>query len=144
MIKSKLNRKSVELGRTRIPLRKLLHGKEIREAAKALEDFRLNFNEEEILFGAKLTISVDSFGEAVLYAHRPETDKEYADRIEKARLAAEAKAERERKRKLREEFLAAKAEEDKKKLALDKIRELAKSLNLNEEEIKNLLKETNG
>lgn len=144
MVKSKLSRKSVELGRKRIPLRKLLHGKEIREAAKSLEDFRLNFNEEEILLGAKLTIKMDTYGEAILYAHRPETDKEYEDRLEKERLAAEAKADREKKRKIREEQLAKEQEELKKKQALNKILEIAKSNNLNEEELAKLLKGTNG
>ena len=51
MAKTTLQRQSVELGKKRVPLKKLLHGKEIRAAAKALEDFRLIFNEQEILCG---------------------------------------------------------------------------------------------
>jgi len=87
-------RKTVEVARKRVPLRKLLHGKEIRAAAKALEDFRMNLNEAEFLYGAKITLTMDTFGECVAVARRPETDKEFADRMEKARLAAEAKKAR--------------------------------------------------
>jgi len=56
-------RKTVEVARKRVPLRKLLHGKEIRAAAKALEDFRMNLNEAEFLYGAKITLTMDTFGE---------------------------------------------------------------------------------
>jgi hypothetical protein len=93
-----------------VPLKKLLHGKEIREAAKALEDFRLNLNEAEFLYGAKITLTMDSYGECTALAKRPETDKEYADRLEKARLAAEAKRRREAERKIAE---AARREKDR-------------------------------
>jgi hypothetical protein len=96
------NRKTIEVARKRVPLKKLLHGKEIREAAKALEDFRLNLNEAEFLYGAKITLTMDTYGECQAVAKRPETDKEFADRIEKARLAAEAKKAREIKRKAEE------------------------------------------
>jgi hypothetical protein len=54
MTKKTDQRKTIQVGSKRIPLNKLLHGKEIREAAKALEDFRLKLNEEEFLYGAKL------------------------------------------------------------------------------------------
>lgn len=93
-------RKTVEVARKRVPLKKLLHGKEIREAAKALEDFRMNLNEAEFLYGAKITLVMDpSFGECTAVAKRLETDKEFEDRMEKARLAAEAKKAREAKRR---------------------------------------------
>jgi hypothetical protein len=104
------NRKTIEVARKRVPLKKLLHGKEIREAAKALEDFRLNLNEAEFLYGAKITLTMDSYGECTALAKRPETDKEYADRLEKARLAAEAKRRREAERKIAE---AARREKDR-------------------------------
>jgi hypothetical protein len=103
-------RKTIEVARKRVPLKKLLHGKEIREAAKALEDFRLNLNEAEFLYGAKITLTMDSYGECTALAKRPETDKEYADRLEKARLAAEAKRRREAERKIAE---AARREKDR-------------------------------
>jgi hypothetical protein len=103
-------RKTIEVARKRVPLKKLLHGKEIREAAKALEDFRLNLNEAEFLYGAKITLTMDSYGECTALAKRPETDKEYADRLEKARLAAEAKRRREAEKKASE---AARREKDR-------------------------------
>ena len=136
----KNDHKKVELARKRIPLRKLLNGKEIREAAKALEDFRLCFNEQEILFGATLTIKMDTYGEAVLYAHRPETDKEYQDRLEKARIAAEAKAERERKRKLAAAERAKQAEANRKVNVAKSIKEMVKANNLTVDELAELLK----
>ncbi len=120
------DRKTVEVARKRVPLRKLLHGKEIREAAKALEDFRMNLNEAEFLYGAKITITMDSYGECMAVAKRLETDKEYADRIEKARIAAEAKAERERIRKKREEQRRIEEEANKRQRTADYIKKLAK------------------
>ena len=141
MAKTQTNtRKLVELGSKRIPMRKLLHGKEIREAAKALEDFRLTFNEQEILYGAKLTIKMDSYGETTLHAHRPETDKEYADRLEKQRISAEKKREAEKKRKELEIERAAKLESEKKQRALDSIAHIAKSTGLNGDELAVFLK----
>jgi pyruvate/2-oxoglutarate dehydrogenase complex dihydrolipoamide acyltransferase (E2) component len=119
------NRKTVEVARKRVPLRKLLHGKEIREAAAALESFRLNLNEAEFLYGAKITLTMDSYGECIAVAKRPETDKEYADRVEKARIAAEQKRERERKR---QEAVAAKAaweEANRRIRAAETIRKIA-------------------
>lgn len=90
------NRKTVELGRKRIPFNKLFDGKEIREAAKALEDFRLHFNEQEILYGAKLTIHMGTYYEntASLVAARPETDKEYEERLIEAERAEELRVNR--------------------------------------------------
>ena len=133
-------RKTVEIGKKRIPLRKLLHGKEIRAAAKALEDFRLVYNEEEILYGAKLTIKMDSYGEAHLYAHRPESDNEMEKRIEQVRLAAEAKAEREKKRKLVEAEREKKRQADRKKNIADRVKEMALSNGVSIEELTAMLK----
>lgn len=132
-------RKLVEIGRKRIPLRKLLHGKEIREAAKALEDFRISLNEQELLYGAKLTIKMDTYGEAVLYAHRLETDNEYEARIDKARLAALKKAELEKERKLKELARAAELENKKRQEAIDSIIKIAKTTGLTNHEVDLLL-----
>lgn len=138
----KLTRKTVELAHKRIPLRKLLHGKDIRTAAKALEDFRLGFNEHEILFGATLTIKMDTYGEAVLYAHRPETDKEYEARLEAARLAEEAKKEREAKRKLMAAEKAKRDALDRKKNIAQRAKEMALSNGISIEELTEMLKTT--
>lgn len=139
-MKKQLERKNVEIGRKRIPLRKLLHGKEIREAAKALEDFRLGLNEQELLYGAKLIVQMDTYGEAQLIARRLETDNEYADRLEKARVAAEQKAERERKRKLMAEERAKRDAETRKERVAQHIKELAKSNGLSVDELLDALK----
>ncbi len=118
-------RKTIELDSKRIPLRQLLHGKEIRDAAKALEGFRMKLNEQEFLYGAKITIKWDNYGDVYAVARRPETDKEFADRIEKARLAKEAKAERDRVRKLKEEQRAKMEEANKKAQVAAYIKKLA-------------------
>jgi len=123
---SKANtRKTIEIDRKRIPMKKLLHGKEIREAAKALEDFRLELNEKEFLYGAKIHIHIGEYGETHAVARRLETDKEFADRLEKARIAAEAKKAREAKRKLQEEQRARNEELNKKKRVAEYIRKMA-------------------
>ena len=102
-------------------------GKEIREAAKALEDFRLKMNEEEILMGAKLTIKREAWDDAYhLVATRPETDQEMAERIERARLAAEAKKRREAEKRAKEAKLAEQKKLEEQRKAFDTIYELAR------------------
>ena len=122
----KQERKTIEIDRKRIPLRTLLNGKEIREAAKALEDFRMKLNEKEFLYGAKIHIKWEDYDTVYAVARRFETDKEFADRLEKQRLAAEAKAERERRRKAQEVERALQREARKKADAAAMIKQLAK------------------
>jgi hypothetical protein len=60
-------------------------------------------NELEILHGATLTVKYDNWNSDFnLVATRPETDQEMNDRLEKARLAAEAKQRREAEKKATE------------------------------------------
>jgi len=99
--KKTTDRKTIQIKKLRIPMVKLLDGKDIRTAAKNLEDFRLKMNELEILHGAKLTVKYDNWDSTFdLVATRPETDNEMNDRLEKARLAAEAKQRREAEKKI--------------------------------------------
>ncbi len=121
-----LAKKTIEIDSKRIPLRQLLHGKEIREAAKALEDFRLKLNDKEILYGAKIFIKWDNYGDVYAVARRLETDKEFEDRVEKARIAAEAKKERERIKRLKEEQRARDEEMHRKERAAEYIRKVAR------------------
>ena len=93
-------RKQVEVGRHRVPLKQLIHGKEIREAMAALEKYRQKFNEQEFFYGAKVYLSY-SQGECHATVKRPETDKELATRLDAERREREAKAERKRLRELR-------------------------------------------
>ena len=138
--KKTYERKTVELGRKRIPFKKLFNGKEIREAAKNLEDFRLHFNEQEILYGAKLTIQMSSYyDEAVLVAARPETDKEYEERVAKTERAAELKAKREADRKEAARLKALEDEANKQQKVLDTIRTMAKANGLTAQQLQTLL-----
>lgn len=127
MSETKTARKTIEVGRKRIPMKKLLHGKEIRAAAKSLEDFRLNLNEAEFMYGAKITIQMDSYGEYTAVAKRLETDSELANRLEKARLAAEAKKEREAKRKIAAAEKAKHDEETRKTRTIEHLKSMAKA-----------------
>ena len=125
--KNPTDRKTIQIKKLRIPLVKLLDGKDIRTAAKNLEDFRLKMNELEILHGATLTVKYDNWNSDFnLIATRPETDNEMNDRLEKARLAAEAKKRREAEKKAAE----AKREADRviaeQRKAFDMIHELAR------------------
>ena len=85
-------------------------------------------NELEILQGAKLTVKYDNWdsNNFDLVATRQETDAEMADRLEKARLALEAKQRREAEKKATE----AKREADRviaeQRKAFDMIHELAR------------------
>jgi hypothetical protein len=119
-------RKLIEIKQLRVPMQKLLHNKDIRTAAKNLEDFRLKMKEEEILLGATLTVRRDTYGNDYwLVATRPETDQELADRLEKERLAAEAKKRREAERKAKEEKEKALREERRIAQALDDLKKHA-------------------
>jgi uncharacterized protein (DUF1800 family) len=125
--KKPADRKIITIKQARIPLVKLLNGKDIRTAAKNLEDFRLKMNELEILHGATLTVKYDNWNSDFnLVATRPETDQEMNDRLEKARLALEAKQRREAEKKAAE----AKREADRviaeQRKAFDMISELAR------------------
>ena len=125
--KKPTDRKTIQIKKLRIPLVKLLDGKDIRTAAKNLEDFRLKMNDLEILHGATLTVKYDNWNSDFnLVATRPETDNEMNDRLEKARLAAEAKKRREAEKKAAE----AKREADRlaaeQRKAFDMITELAR------------------
>lgn len=123
-------RKTIEIDRKKIPLRTLLNGKEIREAARALEDFRLKLNEQEFLYGAKITVKWEDYDTVYAVARRLETDKEYADRIEKARVAAEAKAERDRKRQQMALKRAEQEQLNKRARVAEYIQKLAKDAGL--------------
>ena len=125
--KNPSDRKIIQIKKLRIPMIKLLDGKDIRTAAKNLENVRLKMNELEILHGATLTIKYDAWNSDFnLIATRPESDQELADRLEKARLAAEAKKRREAEKRAAE----AKREADRviaeQRKAFDMIHELAR------------------
>jgi len=114
--KNPLEPKKIKLKEQRIPLVKLLNGKEIRVAAKALEDFRLKFGEEEILYGATLTVKYDTWDRDFrIVAERMETAEETLARVEKERLAEEARKRREAERKIKE--AKAKAEREQRRIA---------------------------
>jgi hypothetical protein len=138
MTNAKTNeRQYVELKRKRLFLCKLLNGLEIREAAKNIEKQRLLFNEEEILLGATISIKMPSYTEVYLVAERPETDNEYAARLEKLRLEEEAKAERKRKRDAAAAASIQRKKDRERESLKKQIQELAKTLS--EDELKALL-----
>ena len=132
---TKQERKTIEIGRKRIPLRSLIHGKEIRDAAKSIENFRMKMNEQEFLYGAKLYVDWKDYGTADIVARRPETDQEYADRLERARIAEEQKRERERKRKEALEAKKAAEEANRKERAAELIKKLAKENGLSSKDL---------
>lgn len=140
MARDKQGRKTVEIARKRIPLRTMLHKKEIREAAKALEDFRLKFKEEEFLYGGRITVEWNNFGDAVeAVVRRPETDKEYQERLERQRIAAEEKQRREIKRQQREQQQREDMERRKKEMAVEVIKSKARELGIDEKELVDIL-----
>jgi hypothetical protein len=108
-----LKRKQIELKSERVPLKKLLNGFEIREAARNLENFRLKLNEYEILYGAKIKVKVADYGECYMTAVREETDEEYAKRVERARILAEQRQQA----KIRRDALQQQRKREAEKLA---------------------------
>lgn len=133
------SRKTIEVERRRVPLKKLLHGKEIREAAAALEEFRLKMNEAEFLYGARIVLQMGEYNECHAVAKRLETDKEYADRLEAARLAAEAKKEREIKRKAEVEAKALRAQEEQRLKAVEYVKSMVKEHKISTDDLVDVL-----
>jgi hypothetical protein len=114
--KNPLEPKKIKIKEQRIPMVKLLKDKDIRTAAKNLEDFRLKMKEEEILLGATLTVKYDSWThDFKLLAERLETKEETLARVEKERLAEEARKKREAERKIKE--AKAKEEREQRRIA---------------------------
>jgi hypothetical protein len=132
-------RKTIEIARKRIPLRSLMHGKEIRDAAAAVEQFRMKLNEQEFLYGAKITIDWKDYGMVDAVARRPETDNEYTERLERLRIAEEIKKQREAKRKLEAETRKAEEEIRKRARAAETIRKMALENGISRNELIDIL-----
>lgn len=126
----------VEVNRKPIYLRKILHGQEIREAARALEKQRLMLNEDEILLGATLNIDWKDSTTAYLVSRRPETDNEYNARIERQRVAEEAKEEALRRKAERAAAEAKLREAQKREMALKTIQEIMSKNGIDVNDIK--------
>ena len=139
MARNKQDRKTVEIDRKRIPLRSLIHGKEIRDAAKSLEAFRMKLNEQEFLYGAKLYIDWKDYSTVDIVARRLETDKEYADRLERARIAEEQKRRREIERAAAAVKRAEMEEFRQRAAAVENLRKTAKQLGLSGKDLVDLL-----
>jgi hypothetical protein len=91
----------VEISKQRVPLKQILHGKEIREAMAELEKFRRRFNEEEFMLGAKVYISYTDY-ECWASIKRPESDREYQARQDYLQEKQRMQAERLRIKQLKE------------------------------------------
>jgi hypothetical protein len=118
--------RKIKIKEQRIPMVRLLNGKEIRDAASSLEQYRLKMVEQEFLFGATLRIKYDTDNrDFTLIAERLETESEVARRLEKAAAAAEAKRIREEKRRADE---IAREEKRKKEMTARKISEVKATL----------------
>lgn len=117
----------VEIGKKRVPLKTLIHGKEIREAMAGLEKFRQQFNEEEFLLGAKVYISYNEL-ECWAIIKRPETDREYAARQSYLQEQQQLKAERARIKQLKEyEAEQKRKAEEQQRAAEEAARELERA-----------------
>ena len=137
-------RKEVEIARKRVPLRKLFHGKEIREAMAEMEKFRQQFNEQEFFYGAKVTLLMVE-GDVIASVRRLETDKEYEKRLEKIKQEELAKLERQRAKDLREQERARQKEayeqaiKEQQRLAdLATLKALTRKLGLSAKELANI------
>ena len=125
-----LKRKQIEIKSERVPLKKLLNGYEIREAARNLENFRLKLNEYEILHGAKIKLKVADYGETYMTAVREETDAEYSKRVERARVLAEQRAEAKRRREAQQQQRKREAEKLAKSQAVQNLKQQMRAAGL--------------
>lgn len=129
-------RGEVELARKRIPLNKLLDGRDFNQAIEGLKAFRAQFAEEEFLYKARIHITY-KYGTAIAIVRRPETDKEYSERLALLEQERLEKLERDRiraeKSKLREETKQKllKEEADRTRQSeIEKLKEMAQRLGL--------------
>ena len=134
-------RKLVEIGHKRVPLKKIFHKKDFTTAIAELKQFRTYFAEQEILYKAKVIFEFE-YDYCVARSFRPENDKELTERLEAERQAREAKIERARKKAERDAIKAIKAAEKAKQDAeiqrlrdLDTIKILSRKLGLSVKEI---------
>ena len=133
-------RQEIEVARKRIPMKKLLHGREIRDGMAELEKFRQQFNEQEFFYKAKVYLHMYN-GEFMAVVKRPETDKEYKTRLAKQDAAEAARLERlrikEEKAQIaelkRQERLARQAEEERK-ANIAYVKKMARELGLSAED----------
>lgn len=132
----KQERAEVEIARKRLPLKRMIHGKEIREVMEEFEKFRLQFNEQEFFHRAKIYLSFDQ-GESIASVRRMETDNEYNKRLAQLRKEEAERLERKRireeKARIREERKKALAEEEAKRQrleAIDIVKQAARKLGL--------------
>lgn len=130
-------RKLIDIAKKRIPMKKLLHGKDIREGMAELEKFRQQFNEQEFFYGATVYIQIESYGDTYAVVRRPETDKEYNHRMTLERKQAEAKLARAEAARIRKEEkdrraeLKALAEAEQRRLAeIEAVKLAARKLGL--------------
>ena len=137
----KKERLEIEIARRRVPLTKILHGREFSDVIAELKKFRTQFAEQEILYKAKVYFSF-SHSEAMVFVRRPETDNEYAKRQEEERLLEEAKAERKRIRELKAQQKAEanrikeEAEAQKRRLEeIEMVKRAARKLGLSAEDL---------
>lgn len=147
--KPAVERKIVKVREVRVPWKKLFDGKPIRDGMAALDEWRRQFNEDEILYKRTVKIKWNSWGEIYAVVERPETDAEYKKRrdaaeaarltreknkLEKAKKAAEAE---EAKVKLLDKFKSMTFEEYMKKVGVSE-RDLLNEMNLDLEDLKKL------
>ena len=102
----KRERGEVEMAKRRIPLTRILNGREFNDMLEEMKKFRAQFAEEEFLYKAKVYIQY-SHGGATAIVRRPETDKEYNDRLE---ILRQNEFERLERKRIREEKAAIRAE----------------------------------
>lgn len=140
-----VERKLVEIGRRRFPMKKLIHGKEIREAMEEMERFRQQFNEQEFFYGARVYLEVADYDRIDAVCKRLETDKEYDARMEEIRAKEQLKREREQRRLAKEaerrrqlEAAAAQAAELQRQRDLQAVKDLARKLGLSSKELSEL------
>jgi hypothetical protein len=139
------DRKLVEIKRKRLPLKKLLQGREIRDAMAEIEKFRRQFNEQEFLYGGHVYLEVTDYDRIDAVCKRPETDKEYNLRMDGIRAKEQAKLEREHNRAIREEQRrlhreaeAARAVEEQRLKDLETMKAMVRKLGLSAKEIEQL------
>lgn len=122
-------RKMIRMAEVELDVDELFDGKGIRAVQDDLEKFRIKLNEYEILYGATITMETgwDSVRAVV---RRPETDREYNDRMIRNQIARERKATAAQRKLEQEALKVKKKEEQQRKKDLNELKRIAKTYKL--------------
>lgn len=142
MVSKKKERLVVELAKERVPLRQVMHNKNLNDAAQSLKDIRAKWPklaELEFIHKATLRIKWIDYDTVYLIAERLETDNEYAKRMDELRRLEQQAKERAKRKAEQEAFRAAARKQAQMTNAVKTIADIASANGISREDLDRLM-----